>query len=91
MILKDIIPHIDDDIKDTNHLIEYASSGSTSAGNIASIPGGLWTGKMKGEYPYQTPDYEAHGLQPMSLRLGQTGATMADKPKRKKRKKKKST
>lgn len=82
MRMKDIDPRIESVLK------EYATAGATMASNIASIPGTLWCGPVKGEYPYVMPDYEAAGLQKMPLRLGQAGATIADKPKKKKKKKK---
>lgn len=70
-------------------ILEWATAGATCASNIATIPGTLWCGPTKGEYPYVEIDYEAAGLQRMPLRLGQAGAMMADKPKKKKEKKKK--
>ena len=37
-------------------IIESASVGASGAGGIASVPGGLWTGPTKGNYPYVVPD-----------------------------------
>ena len=72
-------------------MYEYATSGSTCASNVASIPGGLWCGPTKGQYPYVEPDYEAAGMEKIPLRLGQAGAMPVikrnpDKPKKKKKK-----
>lgn len=37
-------------------IIESASVGASGAGGVASVPGGLWTGPTKGQYPYVVPD-----------------------------------
>lgn len=67
-------------------ICETSTAGATSAGNVASVPGGLWCGPTKGQYPYVTPDYAAAGLEKAPLRTGQAGAVPKSKKKKKKKK-----
>lgn len=81
---------IEIDGKFGNMLKEFATVGSTCASNIAQIPGTLWTGPIKGEYPYCMPDYDAVEMEKIPLRLGQAGAIPTNKPSKKKKKKSKN-